>query len=327
MERVRLSALVRNVTALVSALALVMGARVWAQPAGGSILRQLATLQEEIPEVNAWETLTLPESIHDRGLQPAAFQQLESTPQFDLTNPQADVGWSSPYQMAARPVLEEDSSGWYEWLPEGCWPWGPRTPREHRHLGYCFPLEGTSWLNRPCSAGWSAGVLWGDDPLDGRVNVDPGFYGAYRLGWDYDYYWGLEVRLAQATPSVHDRVQNQPDGTADVTIGDVSVMWYPTGDSRLRPYVQLGLGFQHFNFRDDNLHVVNTSCFSMPIGLGVKYMCSPWIALRFEAVENWAMGNEQIDMMSNFTLSGGVEIRFGGHRPSYWPWNPNRHIW
>jgi hypothetical protein len=327
MERACLSVRFRSIAALVSVVWLVLCAHAWAQQAGGSILRQMATLEEAIPEVNTWEMLSLPDSIHDRDLLPAAFQQAEEVPPFDLTNPRSDAAWSNPYQMAAQPVLEEGSSGWYEWLPEGCLPWGPRTPREHRHLGYCFPLEGTSWQNRPWSAGWGAGVLWGDDPLDNRVDIDPGFYGTYRLGWDYDYYWGLEFRLAQATPSVHDRVRNQPDGTADVTLGDISLLWYPTGDSRLRPYVLFGLGFQHFNFRDDNNKVVNASSFSVPIGLGVKYMCTPWFALRFEAVENWATGNNQLDMMHNFTLSGGVEIRFGGYRPSYWPWNPGGHLW
>lgn len=328
MEQVRWSALTRSLAVLVSVAMMLLCARASAQQSsGGSLLRQMATLRQDLPNVQSWETLTLPSSIHDRGASPVAFQQAEPVPQFDLTAPQTGATWSNPYEMSQQPMLEEESGGWYDWLPEGCIPWGPRTSREHRHIGRCFPLEGTSWLNRPCSAGWGAGVLWADDPLDSRVDLDPGFYGTYRLGWDYDYYWGLEFRLAQATPSVQVKSVDHTDGTADVTLGDVSVLWYPTGDSRLRPYVLLGLGFQHFNFRDDNDRVVNSSCFSMPIGLGAKYMCTPWCALRFELVENWAAGSSQLDMMHNFTLSGGVEIRFGGYRPSYWPWNPNRHIW
>lgn len=314
-------------TAWVAVVTLVLCARAQAQQSGGSILRQRAVLGEKIAETTTWETLSLPESVRDGGFQRAAFQQPESVPQFDLTNPQStDAAWSSPYEMSAQPVLD-DSTDWYEWLPEGCVPWGPRTPRERRHLGLCLPLEGTSWLNRPLSAGWGVGVLWGDDPRDSHLDLDPGIYGTYRVGWDYDYYWGVEARLAQATAPAYNQVINRSTGTADVTLGDISVLWYPTGDSRLRPYVLFGLGFQHLNFRYDSSEVVNTTCFSMPIGLGVKYMCSPWCALRFEFAENWAVGNSQIDMMHNVTLSGGVEIRFGGRRPSYWPWNPNRRMW
>ena len=327
MERLRRSARACLIAAWAMAFVPGLRALAWGQTGGGSVLRQLAVLGEDVPDANSWETLSMPESIHDRGWRPLAFQQAETVPQFDLTNPRrGDAAWSNPYEVATEPVLD-DSTDWYEWLPEGCWPWGPLTPRAHRHLGLCFPLEGTSWLNRPLSAGWGAGVLWSDDPQEGHVDLDPGFYGTYRFGWDYDYYWGLEARLAQSTAPTYNRDYNQPDRTADITLGDISVLWYPTGDSRLRPYVLLGLGFQHFNFRDHNFKVVNTSCFSMPIGLGVKYMVSPWFALRLELTENWAVGNDQLDMMHNVALSGGVEIRFGGHRPSYWPWNPNRRIW
>jgi hypothetical protein len=118
-----------------------------------------------------------------------------------------------------------------------------------------------------------------------------------------------------------------PSTTADITLFDVSMLWYPTGDSRVRPYVCFGLGFQHFNFRDHNYAVVNTTTFSLPIGIGVKWMYTPWIVLRLEASHNWAVGNDQLDMMHNGALTAGVEVRFGGTRPSYWPWNPNRKIW
>ncbi len=229
--------------------------------------------------------------------------------------------------MTEGPLIEDGAEGWYDFLPDGCLPWGPRTALQDRHVGLCYPLQGTSWRNRPLSAGWAVGALWGEDPLENRVDLEPGIYGIYRLGWDYDYYWGLEVRLGQATPAVHDREVGTPDTTADVTLFDVSVLWYPTGDSRLRPYISFGLGFQHFNFRDHHFDVVNTSTFSLPLGMGVKWMCYPWLALRLEATENWAVGNDQLDMMHNFALNAGVEVRFGGPRPSYWPWTPNRRIW
>ena len=303
----------------------------YGQSSGGSLLRQIATLDGAVPEVTPWESLTLPDSISDRRASLAGYNVPEEIAP-GVPSSASDSGpnsqWSSPYAMSHVSMpSEEDNGFFYDLLPEGCLPWGPRTHREHRHIGICSPLEGTSWMNRPLSAGWAVGALWGDDPLDSLVDLEPGIYGIYRVGWDYDYYWGLEARLGQATPGVTDNSIVTPARTADVTLFDTSLLWYPTGDSRLRPYFCIGLGFQHFNFRDHNFQVVNSSTFSMPIGIGVKWMYTPWIVLRLELTENLAFGSNQLDAMHNGALTAGVEIRFGGRRPSYWPWNPNRKIW
>lgn len=330
MEFVRPGFAMRTVRWLIAiGVLLCVHSRATAQSSGGgSLMRQMATLDESLPELEPWQTLAMPHSISDRSAFPAAFQTAEPAGPGVPNESASNAKWRSPYSMSeSSSMLSDDSEGWYDFLPDGCVPWGPRTSREDRHIGICCPLEGTSWLNRPCTAGWGIGGLFCDDPLAHRVDCETGVYGIYRLGWDYDYYWGLETRLGQATPAVHDRNLNTPDSTADVTTFDVSLLWYPTGDSRLRPYVCMGLGFQHLNFRDHHFDVVNTSTFSMPFGIGVKWMCTPWIALRLEATENLAVGNDQLDMMHNGALTAGMEVRFGGHRPSYWPWNPNRTIW
>ena len=311
-------------------VAILFGREALGQSSGGSILRQRSTVEGSLPNITPWESLSLPESIHDGRGSLAAYQSTEGIGTLQpsaINEGEPGAEWSGPHSMSQGSLIEDDDQGWYEFLPDGCLPWGPRTLQDHRHIGVCCPLEGTSWRNRPWSAGCAVGALWGDDPLDNRIDLEPGIYGIYRLGWDYDYYWGLEARLGQATPAVKDNIVGTPATTADVTLFDVSMLWYPTGDSRLRPYICFGLGFQHFNFRDHNFQVVNTSTFSMPFGIGVKWMYTPWIVLRLEATENWAVGNDQLDMMHNMALTAGVEVRFGGYRPSYWPWNPNRKIW
>lgn len=320
----------RKVTGLLTCVMIAASLNSLTRCAQATILGQRSALLGE-PAGAPWQSLVMPESMFDRRVSPAGHEspQQQNVSSYPGAEEAANLKskWSSPYTMTSGPMLREESEGWYEFLPEGCLPNGPRTPKEHRHLGIFFPLEGTSWLNRPLSAGWGVGALWGDDPLDNRIDLEPGIYGIYRFGWDYDYYWGLEARLGQATSAVEDNIVGTPSTTADITLFDVSMLWYPTGDSRVRPYVCFGLGFQHFNFRDHNFDVVNTTTFSLPIGIGVKWMYTPWIVLRLEASHNWAMGNDQLDMMHNGALTGGVEVRFGGTRPSYWPWNPNRKIW
>jgi hypothetical protein len=301
------------------------------QSAGGSLMRQISALDGTVPDATPWESLMMPDSIFDRRTSLAGYNAPEEIGP-GILSPQegasAKPQWSSPYEMSNMSMSnEEENTFFVDLLPEGCLPWGPRTRRDHRHLGIFSPLEGTSWMNRPYSAGWGAGVLWGDDPLDNLIDFEPGFYGIYRVGWDYDYYWGLEARIGQATLGSRDNIVGTPEGTADVTLFDTSLLWYPTGDSRWRPYFCVGLGFQHFNFHDHNFQVVNTSAFSMPIGIGIKWMYTPWIVLRLELTENLAFGNDEIDMMHNGALTAGMEVRFGGPRPSYWPWNPNRKIW
>ena len=72
----------------------------------------------------------------------------------------------------------------------------------------------------------------------------------------------------------------------------------------------------------------NETVFVMPLAVGMKYLCNDWLALRTE-IGNYIVFGEGNDLntMANLTFTGGIEIRFGGHRKSYWPWNPGRHYW
>jgi hypothetical protein len=311
----------------------VASPQAWAQ---SGLMRQLGTLRGDVPEYSQWDALTMPQSVADRPLLAAGYEtedvpyQLQGSPPGNALTPGAngaplEAPWPGGYP--GGPQFEDEfDGGWCNFIPRGCWPWGERTPDHARHKHIFFPLEGTSWRNRPLSAGWAVGGFWGDDPKDNLVSYDPGIYGAYRVGWDYDHYFGLEARLAQATPGISTKT-DVPSTTADVTLFDVSMLWYPTGDSRLRPYFLAGLGFQYHNFRDHNYRLTEDAVFSMPLGIGVKWMCSPWLALRMEFTENIAVGSPELDMMHNLSLNGGVEVRFGGTRPSYWPYNSSKYLW
>ena len=53
----------------------------------------------------------------------------------------------------------------------------------------------------------------------------------------------------------------------------------------------------------------------------------PWVSLRFDLVDNIAVGNAHVSGMHNVSFLAGVEYRFGGRRQSYYPWHNNTAYW
>jgi hypothetical protein len=202
-------------------------------------------------------------------------------------------------------------------------PWFTHTdPNDpFRHQGVGRPLVGTSWLNRPVFVGIFLGGLLADDLISGHVESNNSFFFGGRLGWDFDHYWGLEGRYAFSRPQINDGDGNTlRDPSRDYFI-DVSLAYYPWGDSQWRPFISGGLGLQTFRFHDDQDERVHQSLLSMPIGVGIKYYHSPFHTLRLEAYDNIAFGDGRLKTMQNFTIAAGVEFRFGGRPVSYFPWH------
>jgi hypothetical protein len=218
-----------------------------------------------------------------------------------------------------------------------------------RNRGIGRPLESESWLYRPFSAGWFLGLVQGSPLIDGWVGGNQGFFGGYRLGWDYDHYWGSEMRFAfgtvglfdsqrakdaqEAADDEHNLDEDDPfrhrfDRRRDCTMGlwDVSLLYYPWGDAAWRPYASAGLGLVNLEFIDRLSTRYDETVFGLPIALGVKYRYNNWVALRLELADNIAFGND-LSTVHLVTLTGGAEVRFGGSRVAYWPWNPGRHYW
>jgi hypothetical protein len=226
-----------------------------------------------------------------------------------------------------------------------------------RHRGLGHPLHCESWLYRPFSAGWFMGMVQGS-PLvhDGRdasgdfrggVGQQRGFFGGYRLGWDFDYYWGCETRFgfgsielfdtaaakqaqqlrdAHLAPAIRNRYEHRRD--TDLFVWDLDLLYYPWGDATWRPYLMIGLGTTHVNFEDRMGHTWKDTVFGMPLAVGLKYRCNDWLALRFEIADNMAFGGGSgLETLHNLSITGGMEVRFGGTRKAYWPWNPGRYYW
>ena len=196
-----------------------------------------------------------------------------------------------------------------------------------RHVGKGQPLEGTSWLNRPLYAGWFVGALFGDDLINGQVMQDGGFFGGYRLGWDFDHYWGSEMRLALTYLDLTN-AEGLPlsDSSRDI-FWDVHLLHYPWGDSRWRPYCSIGLGMASFKFEDEAGRPLSESLFHLPLGFGIKFYARSWLVFRCELHDNIAFGGKRVDEMQSFSFTSGVEVRMGGRPKSYYPWSPGVRSW
>ncbi|OHB74911.1 MAG: hypothetical protein A2W31_00335 [Planctomycetes bacterium RBG_16_64_10] len=231
--------------------------------------------------------------------------------------------------------------GWLDIWPEGLWcdcavhllePWQlgrllRHSSKDPPHVGKGQPLIGTSWLNRPYYWGWFLGPLFGDEPIAGGMEQSNDVFGGALLGWDCDHYWGTQLRLGWAALQLTDPDAQWHRQDNDVLLADLSLLYYPWGDSRWRPYLLLGMGAAHFNFADHLGRGHDTFLFGLPYGGGLKYQVRRWMAVRAEVLDNLAPGAEGLSTMHNVSLTMGVEVHWGGTPKSYWPWHPGRHVW
>jgi opacity protein-like surface antigen len=199
------------------------------------------------------------------------------------------------------------------------------------------PLQQESWLYRPLSAGWFMGMLQGGPLIDDWVGMDRGFFGGYRLGWDESHDWGGEMRFAFGSIPLYDTQRAREANPlpifnqrrdADLCLWDLDLLYYPWGDVPWRPYLMAGLGTARVAFTDRLFVRRDKTVFAMPLALGLKYRYSDRLALRFECADNIAFGGGSgFNTLHNVSLTAGLEVRFGGSRKAYWPWNPGRHYW
>ena len=195
-----------------------------------------------------------------------------------------------------------------------------------RFTGRGEPLTAGSWLNRPYYVGGFIGGIGGDTLIPGEINQNGGFFWGGNMGWDYDPYWGLEMRLAFASEGL-DYLQfpTIDNSYNELLLWDTSFVYYPWGDSRWRPYFKLGFGFADFDFTDATGIRRSEMVYEMPFGIGLKYRVNQYWVWRFDATDNLIFGgNVGLETQNQFSLTAGLEYRFGGRRQSYWPWNPSR---
>ena len=161
----------------------------------------------------------------------------------------------------------------------------------------------------------------GNELANNLVEQEPSLVTGLRAGWDVSSFWGLEARLGFADPKLHDIPTGHDFDEGNFVNWDVDVLYYPWGDTRLRPYFLLGLGMVKYDFTDTTGRAYSDDVVSLPLGAGVKYRCTPSLAARFDLVDTIGIAGDTVGTLNNLTFTFGLEYRFGGQRATYYPWD------
>ena len=191
------------------------------------------------------------------------------------------------------------------------------------------PMLRESWLFRPYHVDGFLGTLLVDNPLANRVNAGSAFYIGFRFGWDFSKHFGMESNFGFAKSG--NRYPQLPlkMGDEKMFLWDIDWLWYPWGDTRLRPYFLIGSGLNDVSLMNDLDQRLHATLFNLPWGGGVRYRLGNRLAFRFDVRDNVTYGaNNGMNLMHNVALTCNLEWHFGGgSRRSYWPWNPGRTWW
>ncbi len=186
-----------------------------------------------------------------------------------------------------------------------------------RHIDRGQPLVGTSWTNRPFFVDGYTGALLGWN-LNDALGQGHGTVTGVRLGWDFEHFWGAQFGFGFGN------TQTDPLGNdISLRLADLSVLYYPWGDSRWRPYTGMGLGVGQYDFIDQNQIRINQIAVQIPLSIGVKYAFKPWWAFRVDATNYLSLPTGDLNFINQLALTLAVELRFGGQRRSYFPYSPS----
>jgi hypothetical protein len=238
----------------------------------------------------------------------------------EIQNPTAGPREPYPYEQEQHPDEQVPGEELYG-LPRVF-----ETNAYGRFSGRGEPLTAGSWLNRPYYVGGFIGGMGGDTLVEDQLKANGSFFWGGNFGWDYDPYWGIELRLAFTSQGLdyltNAFIDNQYN---ELILWDTSLVYYPWGDARWRPYFKLGVGFADFDYVDAIGFRRSEMVYAMPFGFGMKYRVNQYWTWRFDVTDNLIFGgNAGMATQNQFSLAGGLEYRFGGRRQSYWPWNPSR---
>jgi hypothetical protein len=283
---------------------------------------------------------------------PGVGQSLRILPEIQQTNAEVEIEAVPADQepLTEAPFVEpeqdwvtsefapdEDYEAYEDECPPGVRGAGHRLRRRWHHTRHDAselferlraPERTRSWTNRPLSISSFVGGMFGTELISGRVDQEPGVFVGGRIGWDFAEYWGLETRLGLVEMNLRAEDPAVFLDKNEVTAWDFDFMYYPWGESRLRPFLTLGLGLLQHNFTDDTGYRAKDTLFAIPIGIGAKYRIDQRLALRFDLTNHYAFaGGHDIESTNNIAITAGLELRFGGRRKSYWPWEPSRTWW
>lgn len=232
-----------------------------------------------------------------------------------------------PDLLAPRPPRSDGASGILSPSPGGLlhdMPSGPALPAVRQ------PMLRESWLYRPFNLSIFEGALFATPPIGPQINTTVAYFTGFRLGWDYATHFGGETRFGFSKVFLLDsQTRSTEVGFQRLFYFDTSVLIYPWGDTRFRPFLALGGGLADIFIISNNGVNLHPGAFNLPFGGGIKYRHGTRLAFRADIRDNLTFsGSGGMRTLNNIEIVGGVEFHFGGgDRRVYWPWNPSRHWW
>ena len=98
-------------------------------------------------------------------------------------------------------------------------------------------------------AGWFIGERFGGTLARDAFELSPSLFSGVWLGYDLSHYWGSEIRLGLNYGDITYLPSGDADTNARNPLVDFSLLYYPWGDSRWRPYGAFGPGRRRFLFQ------------------------------------------------------------------------------
>ncbi|MHB0957640.1 MAG: outer membrane beta-barrel protein [Pirellulaceae bacterium] len=222
--------------------------------------------------------------------------------------------WVDPESTGELPG-DVPGSGLGGWLADGL------PHYRSRYAGLGKPLKNTSWLNRPIYAGGFIGETFGDTLAPDALELEPSLYTGFWLGYDVSHYWGCDIRLGLNYGDVTYLPEGDGHASSRNAMADFSMLYYPWGDSRWRPYGALGLGIGSVHFTDPSGESIDHTGLALPLGFGVKYLCGNRWALRLDIRDNVTFGGHGLNTINNWSVIGGFEYHWGSVTSAqYYPW-------
>lgn len=248
----------------------------------------------------------------------------------DFSDPCVDCGDGIAYGAVpqnGRSFAKSDATYESAWWP-GMYNFGFRNSRTHpRWSGSGQPLSSTSWLNRPYEFGIDTGAFLMTNSVSSNSRQNNDVLLAAHLGWDWEHYWGTQLRVAYTTPELSTLTSATQTNSNTLMMYDLTMLYYPWGDSRVRPYYRFGVGLTDISFTNAAGNHEDNALFTVPVGVGIKYQTKRWMALRAEAIDHIVFAQNGASPMQNVTLTFGLEWRFGGRPTRGWSSPSQRRTW
>ncbi|MDR0327348.1 MAG: porin family protein [Planctomycetaceae bacterium] len=254
----------------------------------------------------------------------------------DDAKKQADANWSLNNLVPVRVTspLCDTMLTCAKTISPFCPPPGP-------DKGVGMPLVNKSWLDHPYYLGGFVGTMSGSELVAKMIKQKSGGTGGIMFGYNFNDYWGFESRLHFASIDIYDTAYAKQlvagiypevtilptSRTNQLTVLDVSALYYPLGNAKWRPYFKYGLGFGQQEFIDTFGFKQSKGIGTMPMGIGMRYWWNERLAIQMDLTDNIIFATGNAKTQNNFAFTLGLTYAFGTgitKQPvHYWPATPS----